>query len=63
MGPKVLDVPTFEQAASYPRESGIRRDSTGGWSAIRNGRLVDSFTGPGCKGRAIQAAGSNRVLA
>lgn len=49
--------------------------TTGGWAAIqvlparkveqrepRREKLIDSFTGPGSKARAIQAAGTNRVL-
>lgn len=40
----------------------------GGWASVevkrgqRHERLLDSFTGPGSKARAIQDAGTNQVL-
>jgi hypothetical protein len=44
------------------RQTGIRRTNSGAWAAIRAGKLIDTFKGPGSKVRAIQAAGTNRVI-
>jgi hypothetical protein len=43
-------------------ESGIRRYNAG-WAAICDGRLVEEFTGAGSKRAAIEAAGTNAVIA
>jgi len=51
-----------ERAAAQPR-TGIRRGNTGAWAAIKDGRLIDSFSGPGSKAAAIRAAGTNTVIA
>jgi len=52
----------FAAARLRSAQSGIRR-SRGGWVAVREGRLVDEFTGAGSKRAAIEAAGSNAVIA
>ncbi len=77
VGPKVLSVdPDFDvrEAAKAERArlreqrqreratTGIRRTASG-WAAIKSGRLVDEFSGPGCKAAAIQRAGTNAVVA
>lgn len=51
-----------ERAARMPR-TGIRRTNSGGWAAIRDGRLIDSYSGIGAKRAAIAAAGTNTVIA
>lgn len=63
MGPKIIeDAQTFERAEVKAAQTGIQRTQRG-WAAVRNGRLLDAFEGPGCKGAAIQRAGTNRVIA
>lgn len=52
----------MERAAAMPR-TGIRRCNSGAWAAVREGRLIDTFAGPGSKASAIRAAGSNTVIA
>lgn len=72
-GPKVLRVeqphdPTAERAAARKQRlrerstTGIRRTAMG-WAAIKGGRLVNEFTGAGCKAAAILEAGTNEVIA
>ena len=53
---------SFEAARLRSRRSGIRR-SRPGWVAIREGRLVGKYMGAGSKRKAIEAAGSNAVIA
>jgi hypothetical protein len=72
-GPKVLrieqphDPAAIRQQAQEQRRiersmTGIRRTAKG-WAAIKSGRLVAEFTGPGCKAAAILEAGTNEVVA
>lgn len=72
-GPKVLRVEqpydpsatrrqAHEQRRAERATTGIRRTAKG-WAAIRSGRLVNEFTGPGCKAAAILEAGTNEVVA
>jgi hypothetical protein len=63
IGPKIIGManPQDGSTPTLPRETGIRKRG-GVWIAVKDGRMVDSFTGPGCKAAAIQAAGTNRVL-
>lgn len=70
LGPKVIRDESLDRyieeqraAASLRPRTGIRRTNTGGWAAIREDRLVDTFEGPGSKGRAILSAGTNAVIA
>lgn len=61
LGPKVI-ANTREDGGCAPvtrNVTGIRRVNSGGWAAIRSGRLVDTFTGSGSRAAAIQAAGTN----
>ena len=69
MSDRVCHGPSESKATT---ERGIRRQATGAWLAVerdvRDGqvtreRMLDSFAGPGSKARAIQTAGSNRVIA
>ncbi len=69
---KILFDPTIDppeadptiQPASVSRQTGIMRLRRGtGWVAVKAGRLVSEHSGPGCKAAAIQAAGTNRVIA
>jgi hypothetical protein len=53
---------SFQAARLRAAESGIRRYNAG-WAAIRDGRLVEEFTGAGSKRAAIEAAGTNAVIA
>lgn len=53
---------SFEAARLRSKQSGIRRHD-GGWLAIREGRLVDLYSGSGSKRAAIEAAGTNAVIA
>lgn len=69
LGPKIIrdesglmDYIAEQRAASIPR-TGIRRTNSGGWAAIKDGRLLDTFNGVGAKRIAIQRAGSNTVVA
>lgn len=60
-GPKII-ADTREDGGCHPvqrKTTGIRRVNSGGWAAIREGRLVDTFTGPGSRAAAITAAGTN----
>jgi hypothetical protein len=52
----------LEQAAR-DLHTGIRRNNRGEWVAIRAGRYRGSWSGPGSKRLAIEAAGTNRVIA
>lgn len=72
-GPKVLrveephDPAAVRQQAQEQRRAersttGIRRTAKG-WAAIKSGRFVNEFTGPGCKAAAILEAGTNEVVA
>jgi hypothetical protein len=72
-GPKVLRIEPPHDPAAIRRQAqeqrrtersttGIRRTAKG-WAAIRSGRLVNEFTGPGCKAAAILEAGTNEVIA
>lgn len=66
-GPKIIaeaDPHVFELAAVDPHEdaTGIRRTNTGGWAAIKDGRLRGEWRGPGSKARAIRSAGTDAVL-
>ncbi len=72
-GPKVLRIEqpydrltarqeAYEQRQRERSTTGIRRTAKG-WAAIRSGRLVNEFTGPGCKAAAILEAGTNEVIA
>lgn len=45
-----------------PKLTGVGRGNTGDWGAVRRGKLIGSFRGPGSKKLAIKRAGSNRVL-
>lgn len=63
LGPKIIrDASADREPEPRPRETGIRRDNTGRWSAIRDGRLLGSFGGPGSKAAAIRVAGTNKVV-
>jgi hypothetical protein len=65
LGPKIIaDEPIHprEDGGCHSVEritTGVRRANSGGWAAIRNGKLIDSFTGPGSRAAAIRAAGTN----
>ena len=64
-GPKIIR-DTREDGGCAPvirAATGIRRTNSGGWAAIHAGRLVGSFTGPGSRAAAIQAAGTNERVA
>jgi hypothetical protein len=66
LGPKIIrDESADEQLAvlATTTHTGIRRTNSGGWAAVKDGRLIDIFTGVGSKAAAIQAAGSNAVIA
>jgi hypothetical protein len=52
----------YEQRPEPPN-TGIRRNNRGEWVAIRAGRYRGSWSGPGSKRLAIEAAGTNRVIA
>lgn len=62
-GPKIIEqVHPREDGGCAPVQrvtTGIRRVNSGGWAAIRNGKLIDSFTGSGSRAAAIRAAGTN----
>lgn len=60
---KILhDHPTFEQAPARPAQTGIFKAGQT-WRAVKRGVLVGEFSGTGSKAKAIEAAGSNRVIA
>lgn len=67
LGPKIIRDESLmhyvetARAERMPR-TGIRRGNTGDWAAIKDGRLVQSFSGIGAKRAAIQAAGTNTVV-
>lgn len=44
-------------------QTGIRKSNAGDWCAIKNGRLVDHFSGAGAKRLAAEAAGTWKELA
>ena len=54
---------TIERPEQRKAETGIRKSNAGDWCAIKNGRLVASFSGAGAKRQAIEAAGTSRVIA
>ncbi len=53
---------SFAIARLRSAQSGIRRCDAG-WAAVEHGRLVDVFRGPGSKRAAIEAAGTNELIA
>lgn len=66
-GPKIIQTaPTEDEQVKLDltahHATGIRRTNTGGWAAVKNGRLIDTFSGLGCKVAAIRAAGTNTVI-
>jgi hypothetical protein len=59
-GPKILNQPTFAQAAGSKHGStGIRPTTDGAWAAVKNGRLVGTFHGRRGRLAAIRAAGTD----
>lgn len=63
IGPKIIGMATDKELVAPLRETGIRRSRPGEWAAIREGRLIDVYRGPGSKLAAIRAAGTNAVIA
>lgn len=65
-GPRIIGKaapdPSHLVALASAKPTGIRRTNTGGWAAIRDGRLVASYVGLGAKREAIRDAGTNEVI-
>lgn len=62
-GPRIIGfAPEQRPPRKTVRETGIQQDSSGNWVAIRNGRLVRAFSGPGARRLAMREAGTNTVI-
>jgi hypothetical protein len=64
-GPKIIGMaPEPAAITPQPKRTGIMRGrSRGEWIAVREGRMVDAFSGAGSKAAAIRSAGTNAVIA
>jgi hypothetical protein len=62
-GPRIL-VPTEDAPVLGPiAPTGLCRAPNGGWLVVNRGSVTATLRGPGSKRRAIQASGTNRVIA
>lgn len=63
LGPRIVrdDTALARILPAGPR-TGIRRTNSGGWAAVKDGRLVADYSGIGAKRSAIEAAGTNREI-
>ena len=64
-GPKIIrrEAPEAKSRQRHRGETGIRATNDGGWAAVKDGKLVDVYTGAGARRMAIRTAGTNLVLA